>query len=251
MALSDLSLRCVPGQGADRGFLVGGVGAGKSVLEEMLGRDYVTRYPKARRLIPDTKPRFRAQYTAQGMPAKRLYKQWDHGQPVAGSVLVSDPDDLDLAWAMGARTAIVQRSDKETFKEAIPRMLEVIQAFFFQARASRPSLVQFDETMDWFNSNGSPRGGNDIVVQTARAGRERGLAGLYASQRTKGIPPTLMEEMNRLYLLRLDFKADVKRLPEMGAPVTEEDVPRVNHEFRYWYKTGAYDHLYGPYKLAL
>ncbi len=58
-----------------------------------------------------------------------------------------------------------------------------------------------------------------------------------------------MEELSRCYLFRLDYRADAKRLQEMGAPENLEP-PRRMHEFRYWTKRD-YETVYGPYKLSL
>lgn len=102
--------------------------------------------------------------------------------------------------------------------------------------------------MDFFHVNGSPHGGDDAIIRLARAGRERGTSVLYCAQRTRGIPATLLEEMDRLYALRIDYKADAKRLQEMGAP--EFPLPSEKHQFMYWWK-GDYSHVWGPYKLAL
>ena len=248
MDIGQVSLRAVKGKGADRGLLVGGSGSGKSELGDRLGLDWDARYARVggRRLVLDRKPRYKAEWTAQGIPAKRLYRHWDHGSFIPGSVLVSTPEDLDLAWSLGYRVAICQG-----FSDAdIPRMLAVARRFHDQARAARPQLLYVDEMLYFFGSTGMPKGGDDILKVYVVGGRERGLASLFASQRTKGFPPSVLEEANRLYLFRLDFVDDVKRLREMGAPVGPEDVPTEEHVFRYWYKAD-YRRLYGPYQLSL
>lgn len=230
----------------ERGFVVGGVGAGKSTLMEMLGREFVTHYHRlgARRLILDSKPRYRAEWTAQGISAKKRYKKWGHGQYVPGSVVVDDVRDLDLAWKTGTRTVIVQCESSAD----IGRLVAAASSFLRSSRAGRPQLLQVDETLDFFHGNGADRGGDDAVKRTVRAGRERGTAALLGSQRTKGLPPTVMEEMDRLYCLRIDFKADAKRLQEMGAP--DFPVPTAKHQFMYWTKED-YTHVWGPYQLDL
>lgn len=226
--------------------MVGGVGAGKSVLADYLGADFTRRYPRSHRLIVDSKPRYRAEQTFQGRPAKRKYRSWGHGPVVLGSVLVEVPEQLAIVWQLGYRVAIVQ-GDGEEHR---PRMLSVVEEFYRQANARVPSLLQVDESVDWFGGTGMPKYGSDIIIRTARAGRERGLGALYCSQRTRAIPATLLEEMNRLYCFRIDYSKDIQRLEEMGAPITEDDMPTRPHEFMFWTKD-AYDELYGPYKLEL
>lgn len=246
--LGQLSLRCVRGKGADRGLVLGGAGSGKSTLADQLGLDWDRRYwgQKGKRLILDRKPRYRAEYLSNGVPAKRRYKNWDHGSFIRGSVLVNEPDDLDLAWSLGYHVAICQGDSDQD----IPRMLAVADRFHRKARASQPQLLYVDELLYFFSSNGMPKGGSDILKTYAVGGRERGVASLFASQRTKGFPASILEELNRLYLFRVDYTDDVKRCREMGAPVTDEDVPTVEHVFRFWVKTD-YRELYGPYELAL
>lgn len=229
----------------ERAFCVGGVGTGKSELSERLARLFCAHYARlgARRLIVDSKPRFRAEYTAQGTSAKRRYRKWSHGQYIPGSVVADDPRDLGLAFDQ-SNTVIVQGQGAKD----IPRLVSSVEWFLEHSRHSRPQLVQIDETMDFYHQNGSPIGGNDAIVRTARAGRERGTSGLYCAQRTRGIPVTLMEEMDRLYALRIDAKGDAKRLQEMGAP--EFALPSEKQQFMYWWK-GDYSHVWGPYRLDL
>lgn len=246
MDLGQLSLRSLKGRGADRAICIGGAGSGKSTLADDLGADWDERYePKdGRRLILDAKPRYRAEHLPTGTPAKRRYKHWSHGAAVARSMLVETPEDLDLCWRTGHRVAIAQGdSDAD-----IPRLLSIAEAYLKDGRASRPQLLHVDEMLYFFGPTGHPKGGSDVLKRYVVGGRERGVGSLMCSQRTKGFPPSVLEEVNRLYLFRLDFREDVKRLREMGAPVEDEDVPRKEYEFKYWTKRD-YDRLYGPFKL--
>lgn len=230
----------------ERGLVVGGVDSGKSTLMDMLGADFVHRYRNVggRRLILDSKPRYRAQFTARGVNAARRYRRWSHGQFIPDSVVVDDPAELAMAWQTGVRTVIAQCESSAE----IPRLVATARAFLNDSRASRPQLAQVDETLDFYHSNGAPRGGDDTITQIARAGRERGTGGLYGSQRTKGLAATLLAEMSRLYALRIDFVNDMKRLQEMGAPPFPN--PLEPHQFYYWWK-GDYSHVWGPYILDL
>lgn len=230
----------------ERGLIVGGTDAGKSFLADRLGADFVQRYRArgGRRMILDSKPRYRAQWTAQGLPAARRYRRWDHGPVIADSVVVDDPRDLELAWRTGARTVIVQCERRaET-----PRLLAAAAMFLDSSRANRPQLLQVDETGDYYHSNGSPRDGNDVLERAARAGRERGTACLFGNQRTKGMAEPILSQVTKIYLMRLDARGDVKRLHEMGmppAPALED--PQV---FWYWTKA-AYSRLWGPYRIVI
>lgn len=197
-------------------------------------------------MILDSKPRYRAQWTARGRPAARRYKKWDHGPYLPGSVVVDQPDQLDLAWSLGYRTVIIQGNGDDA--DQVSRLAGFAALFVEHSRTGRPQLLQVDETMDFYHTNGAPIGGNNALVRAARAGRERGTAALYGTQRTKNIPTVLMSEMTRCYCFRLDAKADAKRLGEFGMPPFA--LPEENHRFMYWWK-GDYRHVWGPYSLAL
>lgn len=239
--LSQISLRL-----KERGFICGGTDAGKSTLADKLRLEFLYRYASrgARCLILDTKPRYRAQFQANGLNASHRYKKWDHGPFVPGSVVVDSPQELATAWKMGARTVIAQSNRRGE----MGRIVATAREFLEDSRAGRPQLVHVDESLDFFNSNSSARGGDDIIEQLARAGRERGTSALYCAQRTKGIPAALMGEMTKLYALRIDYVADAKRYQEMGAPPFP--MPLDEHTFYYWTKRD-YRTIYGPYKLTL
>lgn len=238
--LSQISLRA-----RERGLCIGGTNTGKSTLAEALITDFHYRYPKGRILILDTKPRFRAEYRPSGRSAKGLYRRWDHGATVPDSVVIRDPDELELAHGTGATIVIAQARTSADYA----RLTNCAEAFFDKSRRGLPRLIYVDETMDFFRTNGTPIGGTDTLVRCARAGRERGLACLFSSQRTKSIPPQLMAELTKLYLFRLDYTADAKRLQEMGAPPALEP-PEEEHVFSYWTKD-AYRKVWGPYRLDL
>lgn len=226
----------------EHALLAGGTQVGKSTLSDELQADFLYRYKgkKARNHISDTKPRYRAEWLPSGAPAKRRYKNWDHGQLVPGSVLVESPEDMDLAWGLGYRTTICSG------EQWTPNQDGCIRHFHEKARRGRPQLLTVDETKDHFYGNGMARGEGKLV-SVARAGAERGESGLYCTQRTKGISADLMEMMQRLYAFRLDNKKDAKRFQEFGAP--EFTLPTDKYRFVYWWK-GDYHHTWGPYQLA-
>lgn len=241
--LADLSLR-----ERERGLVIGGTGSGKSTLADQLGADFDRRYARrgGRRLIIDSKPRYRAEWTVRGKPAAPRYKSWGHGPVLPGAVVVDEPEQLDMAWKMGARVVVVQGESADPGDLA--RMVRTARLFYRQANANRPQLLQVDEGLDFYHGNGAPKGGDDVFSQTARAGRERGLGLLFGSQRTKGIPAVLMSELTKLWAFRLDNVGDAKRYQEMGAPAFAN--PTREHTFLYWTKQD-YPRVWGPYTLSL
>jgi hypothetical protein len=230
----------------ERAFICGGSGCGKSTLSDALADDFLVRYERsgARELLLDSKPRYLPQDVLFGPRTTRRYKQWDHGAKVANSVLVEEPDQLKMAWDMGYRRAIAQG----TSTRDIPRLTAIASAFVEDSRKGRPQLLRIDELLDFFFPNGSPRGGDDVILRANRAGRERGTAVINCSQRTKGIPTQVMEELKRLYAFRLDFVKDASRFQEMGAPPF--DLPEEDFDFKYWWK-GDRRRVWGPYRLTL
>lgn len=240
-ALADLSLR-----ERERGLVIGGTGSGKSTLADQLGTEFDRRYAArgGRRLIIDSKPRYRAEWTVRGKQAAPRYRKWGHGPVVPGSVVVDEPEQLPMAWHMGARVVIVQGEGLAD----VPRLTRTARAFYADANAGRPQLLQVDEGLDFYHGNGVARGGDDVFSQAARAGRERGLGLLFGSQRTKGIPAVLLSELTKLWAFRLDNVADSKRYQEMGAPPFPNPVRE--HTFYYWTKAD-YEKVWGPYRLNL
>lgn len=233
----------------ERALLLGGTQVGKSVLAEELGRSFVQRYAsrKGRRLILDSKPRYRGELLVSGLPAKRLYKQWDHGVPVAGSCVVFSPQQMREAFRLGHRTVIAQGG-----KAADVDWLTQCAALFLEdSRRGRPQLLQVDEVKDFYHSNGATRGPDDAITRAFRAGAERGTAALCCSQRTRGINSELLEHTTACYLFRLDARGDVKRLAEFGAPEQlAAAMPSSEHVFVYWTKR-HYGQVWGPYRVRV
>ncbi len=244
MDLDTISLRAT-----ERGLLLGGSGSGKSTLMHALIKDFVNRYRRGRCrvLVLDTKPRWQASRHWTGRSVASLYKGWDHGEQIAGSVLVEHAGDLEAAYETGAFVVICQ-GDPDNPHDLV-RMLGVAAQFLNKSRAKRPQLLCVDELLDFYHPNGAPRGGSSALIRAVRTFRERGTGVLYASQRTRGIPAQIMEEMSKAWIFRLDYEADAKRLVEMGAPAAiVEAIPADDWDFIYWTKL-ARSRLWGPYRL--
>ena len=161
-------------------------------------------------------------------------------------MLIRQASQLNDAWRLGAEIVIAQCELQSERKF----LVDCAEEFFKSARHTRPQLICVDETADFFHQNGSPiSGSSDALIRVARAGRERGTAALYCTQRAKSIPGSIIEELTQLYLFVLDSKKDLGRCVEMGAP---EDIqpPEHNYEFNLWTKRDR-KKVYGPYKVSL
>jgi hypothetical protein len=99
--------------------------------------------------------------------------------------------------------------------------------------------------MDFFVPTGNARY-SDIVQKLVRAGREKGIASLLGVQRPKTINVQVMSECNVLYLFRINFQEDIKRLWEMGFPHNVMP-PTENHVFRFFRDRKVFPY---PVKLA-
>jgi hypothetical protein len=199
-------------------FVVGGSGSGKSTAIEVIQNKVLEDYPRAPLLLLDTKPRFRAEWELNGAPAAHRYKKWDRGSTIPGSVVLDFRErdfGMPLAKDLGYRIWILQ-DDREA---ARPLMLHAVERFYEGATGSRnPRLLVVDETLDFFMRNGYPVKGtnSDSLLRVARAGRERGILAIFASQRAVGIPPQLLVEATKVLLFRLDKESDIKALIENG-----------------------------------
>ena len=116
----------------------------------------------------------------------------------------------------------------DTVDAEAAKVMQLVELFRKTAGRNRKRAIFFDEIMDFYNQQGSPlRGCGNVAVRCARAGAERDLTSLFATQRAKGIPTQLWELLNKLYLFRLDLVQDLTRIREAGIPPTmlppEED----------------------------
>lgn len=93
----------------------------------------------------------------------------------------------------------------------------MIAKLFKSQRHERKTMLYIDEGMDFFGPTGVSRYGN-AIQRSFRAGREKGMTSVIGLQRPKTINLQTLTEMNVLYLFRLQYQDDVKRLQEMGLP---------------------------------
>jgi hypothetical protein len=200
----------------ERGMILGMTRVGKSTLAERLIDTWTQRYARSRTVVLDSKPRFRAQWQLNGLPAAPLYRNWDWGYTIPGSVVIPlrDPKaELALAWSLGYRIVIAQihrRSD-------IKKLDDTLQAAYEGRKKNYPLFFYVDELNNFFRSGQAA--GNGIVMAITSGG-ERSTAFLGAAQRPRWISVESIESMTKLYWFYTPYGEDVKHLKSMGVPST-------------------------------
>lgn len=236
-----------------RGLAVGKTGKGKSYLIEWLISRWLNRYQTmARVLILDSKPRYRAEFQLDGLPARSHYKHWKRGNVIPGSVrldLVNPRAELRAVWRQEDYRNRVAIAQHDMGLDHIESLRACAYWFYNDARDKYAQLLVADEYADYYGSSGTSRRG-DPILQVIRAGRERNVAFLGGTQRPKSIPVASLTELANLYYFGTAFDQDVERLAEMGyrAPVDHDYLKR--HRYSFWFYGDEYPDAAGYYRIA-
>lgn len=210
----------------ERGLILGGTRSGKSCLEDMIIRYTVKTRPHVQILLMDTKPRFRTEMERMG-PGNRLFRStekdyidWEAGPVIPGSVRVNLDQEKPLQnfWKPDDKFRVAVLQARTSFDA--PRMLEIADDHWFKIHSKGADrMLVCDELLDVYHRNSlSLSYKHDVPLKVARAGGERGFSALFGSQRPKGIPPQITDELSTLYLFYLRYESDVRYLWEMGIP---------------------------------
>lgn len=198
----------------ERGIILGMTRVGKSTLAEVIIDNWQTKYKKARIVVLDSKPRFKAQWQLNGLPAAPLYRNWDWGYTIPNSVVIPmrDPKaELSLAWSLGYHVVIAQIHQRSDIK----KLDDVLQAAYETRKKNYPLFFYVDELNNFFRSGQAA--GNGIVMAITSGG-ERSTAFLGAAQRPRWISVEAIESMTKLYWFYTPYGDDVKHLKSMGVP---------------------------------
>lgn len=236
----------LPRQG--RTLLVGRTRSGKTTLKDELRAIWLRKFPTGRALIVDSKPRYRAQWTPQGLSARRFYRKWkkDDSAYVPGSVRIPldghYKESMDLAWRMGARICIVQGKMEEW-----DELLRCTRVFYEAYSAKQgPRMIDADELADFYEV----RKIGGIFWQALRSGGELDISVCAGSQRPVYIPKAVLTESDRLYVFELDNEDDTKTLIK-NAGYKPGIVPNKPHEFIFYDKHNRGYPSGGLFTLAL
>ncbi len=216
-----------------RTMCLGRTRSGKSTLMDQLMRLYLLKYPKARVLLIDSKPRYKAEWLTSGLSANRHYKGWSRGQFIPGSYRIDGTQttsrEFAKIWQFKGRVAIAQTRPGDVAD--LRWLQDVARVFYGSGSDKHPRLVVVDELADFFEVQRQA----GIFHQIARSGGEMNVALLAGSQRPRFIPSTIMTECDRLYLFHLDNKKDMSTCYDMGLP-RQVEAPQQDHSFFYWNK---------------
>jgi energy-coupling factor transporter ATP-binding protein EcfA2 len=228
-------------QRGERTLIYGGTRSGKSSLADWMARAMQAERPEMMPLLLDTKPRFRAQFIAHGpglrwrKEAKGLYSSWEAGPTYPNSVIC--PLDIDLTssnpfrnlWKPG-ELVVLQSGDSSDRR----RMLAIARRFLNMNPKRRERLLWVNEGLDFYQRNSlGVVAANDVILDSARAGGERGFGLLFEAHRPKGIPPLLNTLTSNVVLFHLRFGGDMRYLYDMGIP-EEEEMPTGDYIFKHY-----------------
>lgn len=223
-SLNDISLNV-----GERGLILGMTRTGKSTLASVLIQTWLNKYKRSRTLILDSKPRFRAQYQLNGLPAAPLYRKWDWGEVIPGSVVIplrNPRQEIKMAWNLGYRIIIAQihsRSD-------IGKLDEALKAAYEDREPKKPLFIYVDELNNFFR-NGERT--YDGIIMVITSGGERSVAFLGAAQRPRWISTEAIESLTKLYWFYTPYFEDVKHLKSMGLPESARP-PNKYHVFLFY-----------------
>lgn len=143
------------------------------------------------------------------------------GDTITG-VIMDDIGQWTLAWddnVNPAHTVLLQPPVTSDYDEdsEIGRQVACLQKFFATSDPKVPSMLYVDEGMDFFGPTGNAKYGT-IIQRFYRAGRERNIVTLMATQRPSCITVQAMSESNVKYVFALGAEGDFDALKKKGIP---------------------------------
>ena len=239
--MSDFS-EFVPGR-AERTIVYGGTRAGKSSYCDWSARHIQETRPSAMILLLDTKPRFRAETIAYGpglkwrKDAKKLYESWEAGPTFPNSVVYPldqvnwEADNPFKNFYRKPGELVVLQSGSSQLR---PLMLRLARKFVDINPKRRERLLWVNEGLDFYQRNSfGIDARNDVILDAARAGGERGIGLMFEAHRPKGIPPLLNTLSSRIVLFHLRFHGDMRYMYDMGIP-EDEEMPDEDYAFKHF-----------------
>lgn len=215
-----------------RGIILGMTRVGKSTLAEQLIAGWRAKYPQARTIILDSKPRFKAEHELDGRTTNmsKRYRQWDHGAFVPGSVVLplkNIASEVKMAWSLKYNTIVAQIADRRD----IWKLDEALREVYLNRQPKRPLFVYADELNNFFRAEG--RRAHHTIVTILTSGGELSVAFLGAAQRPRNISIEAVESMTKCYWFFTPYGEDIKHLKDMGVP-SHARSPRNFYQFYFF-----------------
>ncbi len=220
-ARENLAVR-VTDRGADRFVLVGKTESGKSFLAGILinwfFQDFVHHIVKGmesdgRILIIDSKPAWQAQYDLY----EHAYRSVDPVVPHSFCATTFEQYVEMMVPGPEQKPFVLLQNHDRTEEEFIFIANQCMEHFFRTQVPETPSLLYLDESMDFYGPTGQGKGGN-IIQRCFRAGRQKGLATMIATQRARTINLQCLSEASVVIAFYLPNSSDWERLYEIGVP---------------------------------
>ena len=206
--------------------------------------------PNRRLVIFDTKPRWRAEYLVTGISSKSRYKGWRHGDVFPNSVSITTLNEWNQLKNWRTNPVVIVQTLPGEEPDLDLQAQIAIDLYRSMVSSKDDLLIYLDETMDHFRPSATPVSRSGwIWQQICRNGRELGIGAIFASQRPKQIPISILEEMTFLFLFYIKDDEDIKRLYRMGFP-RNYGAPERLKEFYYW-RANEKRKVWGPYILNL
>ncbi len=164
----------------ERGLMLGMTREGKSTLSEVQIDHWYNTYKDADILIIDSKPRFRAEWQLNGLPAAPLYRNWDWGTLVPNSAL---------------------------------------KIAYMKRRKRHKLFIYVDELNNFFKVGVKGIQAGTGIIMVITSGGEKNTAFLGAGQRPRNISVESIESMTKLYWFYTPFDEDNKHLRSMDLPL--------------------------------
>jgi len=214
----------------ERGLMLGMTREGKSTLSEVQIDHWYNTYKDADILIIDSKPRFRAEWQLNGLPAAPLYRNWDWGTLVPNSVVIPMKDaesEIRLAWSLRYRIIIAQIQDRSD----IGLLDQALKIAYMKRRKRHKLFIYVDELNNFFKVGVKGIQAGTGIIMVITSGGEKNTAFLGAGQRPRNISVESIESMTKLYWFYTPFDEDNKHLRSMDLPL--DSIPPASRSYAF------------------